>query len=59
MDVTRTAEIMTTPDNISVMYRNQPVWIESLNEIERTATISYIGSGKSGETVPVGELEEK
>ena len=58
MDVTRMAEIMTSPHNISVMYRNQPVWIESLNEIEQTAAISYIGSGKSGETVPVGELVE-
>lgn len=58
MDVTRMAEIMTSSHNISVMYRNQPVWIESLNEMERTATISYIGSGKSGETVPVGELVE-
>lgn len=57
MDLKRAKQIMESRDTIRVLYERKPVWIESLNEIDNTAQISFTGSSGE-EIVSVNKLVE-
>lgn len=48
-------QILKSPDTVSVLYKGKPVWIESLNPGNETATVS---GDRGTMTVPVQDLIE-
>lgn len=57
MDLRRAREIMESHDTIGVRYLNRPIWIESLNENDQTAQISFIDA-RGEAVVAVNKLAE-
>ncbi|WP_409302043.1 small, acid-soluble spore protein, H family [Peribacillus sp. SCS-155] len=59
MDANRIKQILSSPDDIHVEYNGASVWIDSLNEDGRTATV-HLRGGREGERsdVEIGELRE-
>lgn len=53
----RAVEIIAAPQNIEVVYHNQPVWIEAIDKERSMAEVVILGS-KERRSVPVAELEE-
>lgn len=55
MNYEKAQQILKSPDTIEVLYKGKPVWIESLNPANETASVS----GDHGtETVSVQDLIE-
>ncbi|ERI92651.1 small acid-soluble spore protein, H-type [Clostridiales bacterium oral taxon 876 str. F0540] len=57
MIIDRAIEIMSSTNNISVLYAGKPVWIESLDKDKRTAVVSVVGTSQT-EEVPVASLTD-
>lgn len=57
MIIDRAMEIMSSTENIVVLYANQPVWIEEVDTTNRQATIRVLGSNQV-EQVPVSSLTD-
>jgi small acid-soluble spore protein H (minor) len=57
MQLERVSEILKSPDNIEVLYNNNPVWIDDIDEDKKTASVRFLNSDETLE-VPVNELEE-
>lgn len=55
MDFERAREIINSESEITVLHRNQPVWIEDLNPGSMTASVT---AGQTTYTVPLQELLE-
>ncbi|MFZ5633857.1 MAG: H-type small acid-soluble spore protein [Bacillota bacterium] len=55
MDYERAQQILRSEQTIEVLHRGEPVWIESLNPHNLTASVS---AGEKTFTVPVQELIE-
>ena len=59
MDVKRAQEILNAAEKIDVQYNGELVWIDSVDEQNRTATVrSEEQPNPTPETVPVELLEE-
>ncbi len=56
MDTIRAKEIMKSQDNVQVLFRGIPVWLENINE-NNTATVMRLDN-KQKEEVPVYLLVE-
>lgn len=59
MDVNRAEEILRSPDNITVTFQGDPVWIQSVNDVTQIANVYTIGNKKEEKMVPVSELQEQ
>jgi len=57
MHLNRVPEIINAPNNIKVLYNNNPVWIEGINQQDATAYVTILGKNQQLE-VPVSELNE-
>lgn len=57
MQLERASEILISPDSIEVLYNNIPVWIDSIDEARKTASVRLLTSDERIE-VPVNSLEE-
>jgi small acid-soluble spore protein H (minor) len=57
MQLERVSEILKSPDNIEVLYNNNPVWIDDIDEDKKTVSVRFLNSDETLE-VPVNELEE-
>ncbi|NLM13407.1 MAG: H-type small acid-soluble spore protein [Epulopiscium sp.] len=53
----RAAEILNSPEQLEVLYQNEPVWIEDINNRNQTAVVRFIGSHHS-RTVDLKDLSE-
>ncbi|MXQ53224.1 H-type small acid-soluble spore protein [Shimazuella alba] len=58
MDVKRVEEILESPDKITVTYKGESVWIQSVNEVAQIADVHRVGNSDDEMTVPVNELQE-
>lgn len=59
MDAQRAQEILDSKGIIEVDYKDQAVWINSINRDDETAEISIIDSESDYEQVELGELRER
>ncbi|WP_071459021.1 H-type small acid-soluble spore protein [Bacillus massilinigeriensis] len=59
MDVRRVKQILSSSAEIEVTYNGADVWIDSLNEDGRTATVHLRGPLEERTIVEIDELEEK
>ncbi|MCM8711119.1 H-type small acid-soluble spore protein [Clostridium sp. SYSU_GA19001] len=58
MVIDRALEIFnSTDENITVLYANKPVWIESIDKSNGTAVITVLGTNQT-ETVPISSLTD-
>lgn len=58
MKTQRASEIASSPDMADVSYNGSPVYIEKVNEINRTAYIHLLSEPKDQIKVPVTSLIE-
>jgi len=58
MDLQRAKEIVNSPDNVQVLYKDKAIWITGLNEAAQTAEVATGPQFKEKMTVPISELEE-
>lgn len=58
MEMNRAKEILESPANIRVLYKDQPVWIKSLDVNRQTAHISSSQLNPPEQDVPVANLTE-
>lgn len=58
MDIRRVKQILSSPEEITVHYHGQPVWIDSCNESGSSCIVHMRGNEDEKSTVDVGELEE-
>ncbi len=58
MNYNRAEEILSSPDNIKVTYKNEPIWIQDLHKASLSASVTVLGS-RSSIDVPVKELSEQ
>jgi small acid-soluble spore protein, H-type len=58
MDLKRARQIINSEETIEVLHNGTPVWIESLNPENFTATVKPLNDRGSSRQVPLGELEE-
>lgn len=58
MNVKRAEEIFSSKGVVEVIYKNNSVWIESLDELNKTAKVKILNS-KEDFQVPLDELTEK
>lgn len=59
MDVNRVEEILDSPQNITVTYKGELVWIKSVNDVTQIADVHSVGNQQAVKSVPVSELQEK
>ncbi|KXZ40629.1 small acid-soluble spore protein H (minor) [Alkalithermobacter thermoalcaliphilus JW-YL-7 = DSM 7308] len=57
MQIRRAKEIVASPENVEVIYKGKPVWIESINNQTNSAYVRYLDNSERME-VPVMELVE-
>lgn len=55
MEIERLEEIINSPENIQVLYKSHPIWIDGLDTGEQLAKIKIIES-KEKKYVPVEDL---
>ncbi|HHW67567.1 MAG: Small acid-soluble spore protein family [Epulopiscium sp.] len=53
----RAAQILNSQEQVEVLYQNEPVWIEDINDRNQTAVVRFIGSHHS-RTVDLNDLTE-
>ena len=58
MDAKRAEEILKSPDKIGVRYRNNHVWIESVNKHHNKAYVTYLEKKNTVE-VEIDHLREE
>jgi small acid-soluble spore protein H (minor) len=58
MDVNRVEEILDSPENITVTYKGEPVWIQSVNDVTQLADVHPLDNQQDEKSVPVSELQE-
>ncbi|MEN6413036.1 MAG: H-type small acid-soluble spore protein [Veillonellales bacterium] len=58
MKATRAEEIMKSAAAVEVHYRNNPVWIETVDKGRNAANVTYLEKGNTVE-VSITQLEEK
>lgn len=54
----RAEEIIASPENIKVVYGEQPVWIDRVNSAQNTAHVHTLTGRTQKLEVPIGELKE-
>ncbi|MFC7393438.1 H-type small acid-soluble spore protein [Scopulibacillus cellulosilyticus] len=60
MEAKRVKQILSSPADIDVKYHDVSVWIDKLNEDERTATVHLLhGPLEEHTVVEISELEEE
>jgi small acid-soluble spore protein H (minor) len=59
LNANRVKQILSSSADIEVTYNGASVWIDSLNEDGRTATVHLRGPLEERSTVEIGELMEK
>jgi small acid-soluble spore protein H (minor) len=59
MDVNRAEEILNSPQKITVTYKGEPVWIQSVNNVTQTADVHAVATQQEEKQIPVNELQEK
>lgn len=57
MNIDRAEEIVRSKGVVEVIYKSDSVWIESLDELNKTAKVKVLNSKKEFE-VPLDELNE-
>ena len=58
MDIRRARQIISSPNDVTVLYNGVSVWIDSCDETGNTCKV-HLRNGKQEENVvPVSELEE-
>ena len=57
MKAQRAAEILNSPEQQEVLYQNESVWIEDINDRNQTAVVRFIGSHHS-RNVAIEDLSE-
>ncbi|HEX7064056.1 MAG TPA: H-type small acid-soluble spore protein [Bacillales bacterium] len=58
MDAKRAKQIIESPEGIKVTYRDDSVWIDTVNPEEGTATVHNVNDPAEEIDVPVQELKE-
>ncbi|HET7656832.1 MAG TPA: H-type small acid-soluble spore protein [Bacillales bacterium] len=58
MDAKSAQEIVESPDTIRVMYRDDSVWIDTVDPQNGTATVHNVNDQDEEIDVPVQELKE-
>ncbi len=58
MDLKRARQIINSEETIEVLHNGTPVWIESLNPENFTATVKPLDGRGSSRQVPLDELKE-
>jgi len=58
MDFKRAQEIIKSDETIDVLLNGSPIWIESLDTKNQTATVRPLNGGGNVLEVPVAELVE-
>ncbi|HET7577757.1 MAG TPA: H-type small acid-soluble spore protein [Bacillales bacterium] len=58
MDAKRAQEIIDSPDGIKVTYREDSVWIDTVDPKTGTATVHNVKDAEEEIDVPVQELRE-
>jgi len=58
MIMDRAIEIMSSTENIRVLYNNAPVWIESIDRETRRAKVRMIGMNNQIEEVLISSLTD-
>lgn len=59
MDVNRAEEILDSPQKITVTYKGEPVWIQSVNDVTKIANVHSVDNQEDEKQIPVSELQEK
>ena len=58
MEINRIKQILSSPNDIKVLYKDTSVWIDQLNEDGVTVTVHLRGPLEERTSVPVTELIE-
>lgn len=58
MHFPRAEEILKSPENITVLYQKEKIWLHNLNPADKTAEISYLNSPEEMLRVAVSQLQE-
>jgi small acid-soluble spore protein H (minor) len=58
MDIQRAKQILSSPEDITVHYHGQSVWIDGCDEQGNTCTVHMRGNEREKSSVAVTELEE-
>ena len=58
MDIERAKQLLNSPNNIQVFYKDKPIWIESVNEGNKTAAVTVIAQSEEPMNIPVNQLKE-
>jgi small acid-soluble spore protein H (minor) len=59
MDVKRAKEILSSSTMVNVMYEGTPIYIESVNDDDKTAKVHYLNQPTNHQTVDVTCLMEQ
>lgn len=58
MDCQRARDIVNAPVMVNVTVNDRPVYMERINEVNRTCTVHYLGDPGKKENVPIQNLVE-
>jgi small acid-soluble spore protein H (minor) len=58
MDVDRAKSILQSPDIITVLYHEEPVWIDDVDTSKKTATVHSEKDADNRQIVEVTQLQE-
>lgn len=58
MDFNRAQQILNSDQTFNVMYNGSPVWIESLNQDDKSALVKSLNDEGNIQQVPVNKLIE-
>lgn len=58
MDINRAKQILSSSADINVEYNGASVWIDELNEDDRTASVHLRGPLEERTTVAISDLKE-
>jgi len=59
MDVERVQSILQSPEKITVLYHEEPVWIHDVDTSRKTATVHYEKDSDNRQIVEVTQLQEQ
>jgi H-type small acid-soluble spore protein len=52
MNITRANEILNSSDNIEVLYKDSPIWIENINKEKGTVNVKMLSTNQQLEVNP-------
>ena len=58
MDVNRATEILESPQKITVQHQGRPVWIESIDPVNKTAAVHPEDAPGESSRVEIAQLQE-